>query len=57
MFCWYKFVCKSTEYTKAEAIQLIHDGQLTVNGAAIMNEAAQVHENNTIMLHGECLKA
>lgn len=52
-----KFVCKSTEYTKAEAIQLIHDGQLTVNGAAIMDEAAQVHENNTITLHGECLKA
>jgi 16S rRNA pseudouridine516 synthase len=52
-----KFVCKSTEYTKAEALQLIHDGHLTVNGEAIINEAAQVHENNTITLNGECLKA
>jgi 16S rRNA pseudouridine516 synthase len=52
-----KFVCKSTEYTKAEAIQLIHDGQLRVNGEVIINEAAQVHENNTITLNGECLKA
>ncbi len=52
-----KFVCKSTEYTKAEAVQLIHTGQLTVNGTAIMNEAAQVHENNTITLNGECLQA
>lgn len=52
-----KFVCKSTEYTKVEAIQLIHDGQLRVNGEAIIHEAAQVHENNTITLHGELLKA
>jgi 16S rRNA pseudouridine516 synthase len=52
-----RFVCKSTEYTKAEAIQLIHDGQLRVNGEALINEAAQVHENNTITLNGECLKA
>ena len=52
-----KFVCKSTEYTKAEALQLIHSGQLTVNGDVIMNEDAQVHENNTITLNGEFLKA
>ena len=35
-----KFVCKSTEYTKDEAIQLIHAGQLRVNGTAIISEAA-----------------
>jgi 16S rRNA pseudouridine516 synthase len=52
-----KFVCKSTEYTKDEALQLIHAGQLRVNGTAIINEAAQVHENNMITLNGESLKA
>lgn len=52
-----KFVSKSTEYSKDEAIQLIHAGQLRVNGAAVMNEAIQVHENNTITLNGECLQA
>jgi 16S rRNA pseudouridine516 synthase len=52
-----KFVCKSTELTKAAAIQLIHDGQLRVDGEGVMNEAAQVHENNTITLNGALLKA
>ena len=52
-----KFVCKSTELSKAEAVQLIHDGQLRVNGEEVTNEAAQVHENNTITLNGEWLKA
>ncbi|PQJ28009.1 pseudouridine synthase [Rubritalea profundi] len=52
-----KFVCKSTEHTKAQATELIHDGQLRVNGEEISNEAAQVHENNTITLNGELLKA
>jgi len=52
-----KFVCKSTEYTNAEAIQLIHDGQLKVNDEVMSNEAAQVHENNTITLNGALLKA
>lgn len=52
-----KFVCKSTEYTKSDAVQLIHDGQITVNGEAILDVAGQVHENNTIMLHGEVLTA
>lgn len=51
-----KFVCKSTEYTKAEARQLIHDGHLIVNGEAILGEATQVHENNIITLNGERLK-
>lgn len=52
-----KFVCKSTEYTKSEALHAIQDGQLQVNGEVVRNEAAQVHENNTITLNGECLKA
>lgn len=52
-----KFVCKSSEYTKAEAVELIHSGQLVVNGVAVTDEAAQVHENNTITLRGEVLTA
>lgn len=52
-----KFVCKSTELTKLEATQLIHDGQLIVDGEVVYHEATQVHENNTITLNGECLKA
>lgn len=52
-----KFVCKSTEYSKAEAIRLIHNGKLIVNGEPILNEATQVHENNTITLNDEILTA
>lgn len=52
-----KFVCKSTEHTKSEAIRLIHDGRIWVNGEAIIDEAVQVHENNTITHNGELLKA
>lgn len=52
-----RFVCKSTEYTKAEALRLIHAGEFTVNGDVIIDETAQVHENNRIMHNGESLKA
>ncbi|MFT7234728.1 MAG: 16S rRNA pseudouridine516 synthase [Methylophagaceae bacterium] len=47
-----KFVCKSTELTKGEAIQRIHFGEVSVNGEITTNEATQVHENNTICLKG-----
>lgn len=52
-----KFVCKSTELTKNEAVQLINEGRLIVNGTIIVNEATQVHENNQITLDGQQLKA
>jgi len=52
-----KFICKSTELTRAEAILLINSGQVSVNGDVATNEAAQVHENNTILLNGLRLKA
>tara|TARA_R110001606_G_scaffold348746_1_gene498450 strand:- start:92977 stop:93666 length:690 start_codon:yes stop_codon:yes gene_type:complete len=45
-----KFVCKSTELTKNEAVQRIHFGEVSVNNKITTNEATQVHENNTIML-------
>ncbi|MGR5062484.1 pseudouridine synthase [Photobacterium sp. DNB22_13_2] len=52
-----KFICKSTELTKAEAVKRINSGQVDVNGMVVTNEAAQVHENNTILLNGMKLKA
>ncbi|MBL4658792.1 MAG: pseudouridine synthase [Alcanivoracaceae bacterium] len=52
-----KFVCKSTELTRIEAIQQINCGEVSVNGHIATNEATQVHENNTIMLNGVRLKA
>jgi 16S rRNA pseudouridine516 synthase len=52
-----KFVCKSTELTKVEAVQRIHSGELSVNDSITRNEAAQVHENNTILFNGVRLKA
>lgn len=52
-----KFVCKSTDLTRNDAIQRINCGELSVNGELISNEATQVHENNIIMLNGLRLKA
>lgn len=52
-----RFVCKSTELTKAEAIEQIHQGMVSVNGEAVRNEATQVHENNEIILNGDKLIA
>ncbi|MGB0467094.1 MAG: pseudouridine synthase [Pontibacterium sp.] len=50
-----KFVCKSTELTKSEALLLIKNGELKVNGEITTNESTQVHENNVITLHGQRL--
>lgn len=52
-----KFVCKSTELTKAEVIPLIKSGAVVVNGVVVVNEATQVHENNRVLLHGQQLKS
>ncbi len=52
-----KFICKSTELTRVEAIQRINFGEVNVNGDIATNEATQVHENNTIILNGVRLKA
>jgi len=50
-----KFVCKSTELCKSEAVQRINSGKVFVNDVAVINEATQVHENNTVMLEGQKL--
>jgi len=59
-----KFICKSTELSKAEAISLIQAGKVMVNnvisgdsnGGIRIDESTQVHENNAIILNGQRLK-
>ena len=51
-----KFVCKSTELTKDEAIRRINIGEVSVNDEITTDEATQVHENNTISLSDVRLK-
>ncbi|MDG1122841.1 MAG: pseudouridine synthase [Glaciecola sp.] len=50
-----KFICQSTDYSKIEALALLNAQAVVVNGEFIKNGATQVHENNTITLHGEVL--
>ncbi|UZE95505.1 pseudouridine synthase [Alkalimarinus alittae] len=50
-----RFVCKSTDLIRPDAIALINNGRVVVNGEVIINEATQVHENNCIMLEGQRL--
>ncbi len=52
-----RFVCKSTELTRNQAVRVIHERAVFVNGEIIIDESAQVHENNTILFNGERLKA
>ncbi|MEH6578656.1 MAG: pseudouridine synthase [Amphritea sp.] len=52
-----KFICKSTELTRAEATKLVKGGEVRVNGEVITNEATQVHESNSITLDGQELTA
>ncbi|MBB1316658.1 pseudouridine synthase [Shewanella sp. SR43-4] len=52
-----RFVCKSTELLKCDAIQHINNGEVCVNGVAVRNEAVQIHENNQITLKGQNLTA
>ena len=51
-----KFVCKSTELTKIQVVQLINAGEISVNGEIIYEQSTQVHENNIIVLQGHILK-
>jgi 16S rRNA pseudouridine516 synthase len=52
-----KFICKSTDLAKVDAIQCINDGAVSLNDAVARNESTQVHENNTVLLNGVRLKA
>lgn len=50
-----KFICKSTTFTKSQAIACIHTGKVTVNQLVVTTEATQVHENNQVCLNGDTL--
>ncbi|MEH6627537.1 MAG: pseudouridine synthase [Motiliproteus sp.] len=52
-----KFICKSTELTRAEAMALVNAGEVLVNAEVVINEATQVHENNTVTIDGQELTA
>ena len=51
-----KFVCKSTDLSRAKAVECIRAGQVVVNAVAVFAESVQVHENNTITLNAQLLK-
>ncbi|MBE9399439.1 pseudouridine synthase [Pontibacterium sp. N1Y112] len=51
-----RFVCKSTELTRADAVRLINAGEVRVNEQVVLEERTQVHENNCITLDGQTLK-
>ncbi|WP_299141800.1 pseudouridine synthase [uncultured Vibrio sp.] len=50
-----KYLCKSTDLAKPEAIERIHNGEVSVNGEVVLDESTQVHESNTILLNGDVL--
>lgn len=52
-----KFVCKSTDLTRTEAVEKIQSGVVSVNGTPIQDEAKQVHESNCITLNSSILVA
>ncbi|MGF1776910.1 pseudouridine synthase [Vibrio nomapromontoriensis] len=47
-----RFVCKSTELTRAQACSVIECGEVCVNGQTMTSERTQVHENNQVTLNG-----
>lgn len=50
-----KFICKSTNYTLAEALLLIDSGRVTVNQTVVLETAHQVHKNSVVTLDGNRL--
>ncbi|WP_394147538.1 pseudouridine synthase [Shewanella atlantica] len=52
-----KFLCKSTELTRSEAVASIEAAEVSVNGEVVTDSAVQVHENNNITLNGQVLTA
>jgi len=50
-----KFICKSTEYSLADAIALIENRSAVVNGIITTGPSDQVHKNNVVTLDGKTL--
>ncbi|PQJ94635.1 pseudouridine synthase [Aliivibrio sifiae] len=47
-----KFICKSTQLTKPEAIAMIEEGKVNINRDVVTAVSTQVHENNQVTLNG-----
>ncbi len=50
-----KFICKSTEYSLVDALALIENRTLIVNGIITVEASHQVHKNNVVTLNGKVL--
>jgi len=50
-----KFICKSTEYALLEALAVIKNRSISVNGIIAFEADHQVHKNNIVTLDGETL--
>ena len=50
-----KFICKSTELSLTDALVLIENRRLAVNGTVVIEASDQVHKNNVVTLDGEVL--
>lgn len=50
-----KFICKSTEYSLAEATAAINNHRVAVNDAVVITVSHQVHKNNAVTLDGGTL--
>lgn len=50
-----KFICKSTEYSLADAVAFIKNRSVSVNGMIAIGASDQVHKNNVVTLDGEIL--
>ena len=50
-----KFICKCTEYDLIDAVALIENRSVIVNGVIVIEASHQVHKNNVVTLNGEIL--
>ncbi|WP_290702414.1 pseudouridine synthase [Amphritea sp.] len=50
-----KFICKSTELSLTDAVALIENRRLVVNGIVAIEAFCQVHKNSVVTLDGETL--
>lgn len=53
--CLDKFICKSTELSLTDALVLIENRRVAVNGTVAIEASYQVHKNNVVTLDGEAL--
>ncbi|MEO9653432.1 pseudouridine synthase [Marinomonas sp.] len=47
-----KYICKSSDLTLLQALEVIRDGDVKVNGVIQRHEKTQIHKNNSVELKG-----